>query len=40
VATGMSGFGQTHVGILSDKDALEELSRVLDEACASGGAAK
>ena len=40
VATGMSGFGQTHVGILSDKEALEELSRVLDEACASGGAAK
>ena len=40
VATGMSGFGQTHVGILSDKDALEELSRVLDEACASGGVAK
>jgi pimeloyl-ACP methyl ester carboxylesterase len=40
VATGMSGFGQTHVGILSDKEALEELSRVLDETCASGGAAK
>ena len=40
VATGMSGYGQTHVGILSDKQALEELSRVLDEACASGGVAK
>ena len=34
VATAMTGYGQTHVGILSDKAALEELSRVLDETCA------
>ena len=33
-ATGMSGYSETHVGILSDKAALEELSRDLDEACA------
>ena len=32
VATGMSGFGDTHVGILSDPDALEALAKVLDAA--------
>jgi len=36
VATAMSGYGQTHVGILSDKAALEELSFVLDAACDPG----
>jgi hypothetical protein len=36
VATGMSGHEQTHVGILSDRAALEELSRVLDETSGSG----
>jgi hypothetical protein len=40
VATGMSGYEQTHVGILSDKTALEELSRILDEACEGEGARK
>jgi pimeloyl-ACP methyl ester carboxylesterase len=30
VATGMSGFGDTHVGILSDPDALQALAKVLD----------
>ena len=30
-ATRMMGYGETHVGILSDRDALAELSRVLDE---------
>ena len=34
VATGMSGYEETHVGILSDKAALEELSRILAESCA------
>jgi hypothetical protein len=28
----MIGFGQTHVGILSDKDAIRALSGILDEA--------
>jgi hypothetical protein len=40
VATGMSGYGQTHVGILSDRAALEELSLVLDAACDPEGAAR
>jgi hypothetical protein len=39
VATGMSGYGETHVGILSDKAALEELSGILDETCAAKKAA-
>ena len=30
VATGMSGYGDTHVGILSDPEALKELARVLE----------
>ena len=32
VATGMNGFGDTHVGILSDPAALEALAKVLDAA--------
>jgi hypothetical protein len=36
----MLGYGQTHVGILSDAAALEELSRVLDEVCAEKGAVR
>jgi hypothetical protein len=35
-ATRMTGYGDTHVGILSDPAALTELSRELDET--SGGA--
>ena len=34
VATAMSGFGATHVGILSDPKALETLARALDSATA------
>jgi pimeloyl-ACP methyl ester carboxylesterase len=33
-ATEMSGFGATHVGILSDEKAIEALSRALDESTA------
>jgi pimeloyl-ACP methyl ester carboxylesterase len=33
-ATAMSGFGETHVGILSDPKALEDLVRALEEATA------
>jgi hypothetical protein len=33
----MMGYGDAHVGILSDADALKELSRVLD-ATTGGGA--
>jgi pimeloyl-ACP methyl ester carboxylesterase len=40
VATDMSGFGETHVGILSDAAALKELSRFLDESCLKRGAAQ
>ena len=40
LATGMSGYGQTHVGILSDQAALAELSRVLDATCADKVAAR
>jgi pimeloyl-ACP methyl ester carboxylesterase len=36
VATGMSGYADTHVGILSDPAALRELSRLLDEATGVG----
>src|SRR5207247_10958480 len=32
VATGMTGFGDTHVGILSDPAALEAIAKVLDAA--------
>jgi hypothetical protein len=35
-ATRMMGYGDTHVGILSDADALKELSRVLDATTGSG----
>ncbi len=35
-ATRMMGYGDTHVGILSDAEALKELSRVLDAATAAG----
>ncbi len=38
-ATRMTGYGDTHVGILSDKDALAELSRVLDAATSAPAAA-
>ena len=38
-ATRMMGYGDTHVGILSDKDALAELSRALDEATSATPAA-
>ncbi len=34
VATAISGFGDTHVGILSDPKALKALARVLDSATA------
>ena len=37
VATGMSGYGDTHVGILSDKDALQELSRLLEATTGPAG---
>ena len=30
VATGMSGYGDTRAGILSDKEVLKELSRLLE----------
>ncbi len=40
VATGMSGYGQTHVGILSDRAALTELSDLLDATCSPEGAGK
>jgi hypothetical protein len=40
VATGMSGFGDTHVGILSDEAALEELARLLDATFGGAGAKK
>ncbi len=40
VATGLSGYGQTHVGILSDKAALTELSDLLDATCSPAGAGK
>src|SRR5207244_3090088 len=33
-ATGMGGFGNTHVGILSDPAALEALAKALDAATA------
>ena len=32
----MMGYGDTHVGILSDTEALEELSRLLDATTAAG----
>lgn len=35
-ATRMMGYGSTHVGILSNPDALKELSRVLDATASSG----
>lgn len=35
-ATRMMGYGDTHVGILSDPDALKELFRVLDATTVSG----
>jgi hypothetical protein len=35
----MIGFGQTHVGILSDKDAIQMLSEILDEATGTKAAA-
>ncbi len=35
-ATRMMGYGDTHVGILSDADALKELSRILDATTAAG----
>ncbi len=35
-----SGYGQTHVGILSDKAALTELSDLLDATCSPAGAGK
>jgi hypothetical protein len=35
-ATRMMGYGATHLGILSDPEALKELSRVLDAATAKG----
>jgi hypothetical protein len=35
-ATRMMGYGDTHVGILPDADALKELSRVLDATTAPG----
>ena len=34
-ATRMMGYGDTHVGILSDAEALKELSRVLDATTAA-----
>ncbi len=37
VATSMSGYGDTHVGILSDREALKELSRLLDATTGTGG---
>jgi hypothetical protein len=38
VASAMSGYGQTHVGILSDPAALKELGRVLAATTAAEGA--
>ena len=38
-ATRMMGYGRTHVGILSDPEALKELSRVLDATTVPGPAA-
>jgi hypothetical protein len=35
-ATRIMGYGDTHVGILSDADALKELSRVLEATTAAG----
>ncbi len=35
-ATRMMGYGDTHVGILSDRKALEELNRVLDSTTGAG----
>ena len=35
-ATRMMGYGDTHVGILSDAEALAGLSRVLDATTAAG----
>ena len=39
-ATRMMGYGDTHVGILSDAEALKELSRVLDAVTAGTAPAK
>ena len=33
----MSGYGDTHVGILSDKEALKELSRLLEATTGPAG---
>jgi pimeloyl-ACP methyl ester carboxylesterase len=38
-ATRMMGYGNTHVGILSDSNALKELSRVLDATTGAGARA-
>ena len=39
-ATRMRGYGATHVGILSDPKALEELGRVLEETTGTAKAVK
>jgi pimeloyl-ACP methyl ester carboxylesterase len=35
-ATRMMGYGSTHVGVLSNREALKELSRILDETTGPG----